>query len=313
MFAKRGTPVKVRTSLAALLQEAVQDAASPCRLSLAEGLEPVDGDIARLRQLLASLLADASQAMLAGSPIEVTAESVVEDDDSGSLRTWVQVRVRDTGPGIAADDLPRIFEPLSSNTRPGSRSLGLAAAHTIVRAHGGSISADSTPGQGTTITFRLPAAPGTAPQAVLAAADPPATGAPSQENAPAPPRRLPRVLLIEDDDGVRSAMQRMLKRLGYAVEGVEDGRQGVAAYREAHESGAPFDIVIADLTIPGGMGGREAVGELQAIDPRVRALVASGYSDDPVLARPADFGFSGVIQKPCDMATLGRVLRETLA
>jgi CheY-like chemotaxis protein len=124
---------------------------------------------------------------------------------------------------------------------------------------------------------------------------------------------LPRVLLIEDDAGVRSAMTRMLKHLGYAVEAVEDGQAGVTAYQRARDNGARFDVVIADLTIPGGMGGREAVAALHGIDPTVRAIVASGYSDDPVLSHPAEFGFAGVIQKPCDMATLGRVVREAMA
>lgn len=312
VLAKGGTPVMVRTSLAALLQEAARHAESPCRLSLADDVLPVDGDVAQLEQLLASLLANAAQVSPAGSAVEVTAENV-EDDDDRAGHGWVQVRIRDAGPGLPADDLPRVFEPFAA-TRSGGRGLGLAAAQAIVCAHGGSISADSAPGQGTTISFRLPAAPAMVPRPAPSATAPPAVDAlpPSEksEKASTPPAR---VLLIEDDDGVRSAMQRMLKRLGYAVEGVEDGRKGVAAYRQAREGGTPFDVVIADLTIPGGMGGREAVVELLAIDPSVRALVASGYSDDPVLARPADFGFSGVIQKPCDMATLGRVLRETLA
>ena len=282
VFAKGGTPVKVRTSLAALLEEAVRHAAAPCRLTLAEGLRSVDGDVAQLKQLLARLLASAAQVTPAGSAIEVTAETVA-DDDSG--RSWVQVRVHDAGPGIPADDLQQFFKPFSKH--PCDRGLGLAAAHAIVCAHGGSISADSTPSDGTTISFRLPAAPDDAPRGALAAPAPESAGLPRPADETTRPQALPRVLLIEDDDGVRSAMVRMLKRLGYAVEGVEEGRQGVAAFRQARERGTPFDVVIADLTIPGGMGGREAVVELREIDPSVRALVASGYSDDPVLASPA--------------------------
>ena len=182
------------------------------------------------------------------------------------------------------------------STRCDGTGLGLSVANSIVRKHGGFLGVHSRRGEGSTFTMHLPVGAGR--DSGRAGGDPVARV-----------KGHGRVLVMDDDEDVREVLARMLEALGYDPVVTRDGAEAVATYRQFHAEGARFLAVIMDLTVPGGMGGREAMGELLRLDPGVRGIVISGYSNDPVMSRPRDFGFSDVIPKPVSLAGL----RETLA
>jgi CheY-like chemotaxis protein len=214
----------------------------------------------------------------------------------------VEIAVSDRGHGIPAEILPRVFDPFFT-TRPSGTGLGLATSYSIVRRHGGHVTIDSTPGVGTTVTVLLPAA-----EAPVPAVDPVAAPAP----APAPTRPL-HVLAMDDEPLVLKVAVKQMRRLGFEVETAADGAEAVEAFRRAREAGRPFDLVLLDLTVPGGMGGAQAVQRMQEIDPGVRAVACSGYFDAAVMAEPGRFGFAGVLAKPYLAADLERVLHAVRA
>jgi CheY-like chemotaxis protein len=247
-----------------------------------------------------NLIINAVQAMPGGGSIRVSGDNV--DIEEGNLLSvaagpYIKISVRDRGVGIAKEDLTRIFDPYFTTKAKGS-GLGLATSYSVVKKHGGRISVESEPGMGSVFHIYLPASL-TAPQERMAHLKGPLSG-------------KGRVLVMDDEEMVRQVVGDMLKTLGYEPAYARDGAEAIACYRSALGKGTPFDAVIMDLTIPGGMGGREAVGLLLALDPRARVIVASGYSNDPVMADFRAFGFSGVIAKPLSLDTLGRTLRAVL-
>jgi CheY-like chemotaxis protein len=210
---------------------------------------------------------------------------------------FVRIRVRDTGCGIPHENLQRMFDPYFT-TKPKGTGLGLAVTYSVVTQHGGHIAVESEPGCGATFTIYLPA---------------------SGQALPAPPPEIQigrhgkgRILVMDDEQIVRDTAGAMLELLGYEFQAAENGEAALALYEQARRSGQPFDAVIMDLTIPGGMGGKEAIRAFQAWDPKVRALVSSGYSNDPVMANFAEHGFCGVITKPYRVADLAASLRAAL-
>jgi len=202
--------------------------------------------------------------------------------------------------GIKPEHLSRIFDPYFTTKQTGS-GLGLAAVYSIVNKHRGTIDVDSRLGSGTTFRIWLPAS--SRPAAV-------------SSGSTAPPMQTAlkgRVLFMDDEESIREMAVFLLRRFGFEVVCAADGSEAVLRYAEAHAGGEPFSLVIMDLTVPGGMGGREAIGKLKAIDPNVRAIVSSGYSSDPVLANYREHGFCGVVAKPYEVNELARVLREAMA
>jgi CheY-like chemotaxis protein len=210
---------------------------------------------------------------------------------------YVVVSIRDYGTGLQPDQLSKIFEPCFGPTRNGS-GLELASAYSIVRKHDGQIQVESIPGEGTMFHVYLPAAhePPDAPVQTR-----PASASPC------------RILVMDDELPLRELAALVLARSGHQVETVADGAEAIQTYQTAFQSGEPFDAVIMDLTIPNGMGGQEAIGELLQIDPNIRAIVCSGYSNDPVMANFRDYGFSGIVPKPYTLDDLARAVDELLA
>ncbi len=204
--------------------------------------------------------------------------------------------VRDTGLGIAPDVLPRIFDPYFTTKLDGS-GLGLATTYSIVKNHGGHIFVESEEGNG-------PRSPlhsrGRRPV--------------RKEQAPEirPPDIRGRILVMDDETGVREVAEAMLRHIGHDAETVADGDTALVRYREEFEAGRPFDAVIMDLTVPGGMGGRAAVRELLKFDPSALAIVSSGYSGDSILAEYEQHGFHGVIAKPYRLEDLREELNRVL-
>lgn len=201
--------------------------------------------------------------------------------DSGP---YIVLSITDEGSGISAEHLARIFDPYFTTKATGN-GLGLATSYSIIKAHHGHISVTSTVGQGTSFVIHLPA---TLKEAALHAetGDRMSTGTGG------------RILIMDDEEDVRSVAMRLLKRLGYASEAVCDGGAALARYSDARKAGQPFDVVMMDLTIPGGMGGIETIEQLRRIDPGVTAVVSSGYGDSAAMANFEQFGFQGVITKP---------------
>ena len=303
-FAKGGAPVRKVTTLPELVTEtatfAARGSGSRCVFAFADGLRLVDIDAGQIGQVVNNLVINAVQAMPDGGDIEIAADNIDIDSDSRvpvAPGPYVRLRVRDHGLGIRAEHLERVFDPYFTTKEEGS-GLGLAASHAIVRNHQGAILVRSTPGEGTTFTVYLPAAAGLAERGAEAAAPPPQGGG--------------RILVMDDEETLCTLLARILALSGYEAVVTAEGREAVEVYRQALSGGAPFDAVILDLTVAGGMGGLATLEKLLEIDPGVVAIVSSGYSKDPVMAEYARYGFAGVISKPYTVTELQAELHRVL-
>jgi len=305
-FAKGGDPVKQTASVEEIIRESAQFVlrGSPiqARFSFADDLRLVEVDPGQISQVIQNIVLNARQAMQDGGEIRIRAENHDggEGKRTGMQGPGVRIHIQDNGPGIPPELQEKIFDPYFTTKADGS-GLGLAICHSILDKHGGSISVSSVSGQGSCFTLVLPAA--------VEDNLPVAAG----ENSPATPEPMPaRILLMDDEEMIRDLATGMLELLGHRVVAVDDGRAALAAYLEAMEAGDPFDLVIMDLTVPGGMGGREAMARLRKIDPRVKAVVSSGYANDPVIAGYRRYGFIATMAKPYGLETLREVLARVL-
>jgi CheY-like chemotaxis protein len=305
-FAKGGEPVRTAVQLGAIVREVSDFSLHGSRVKgqfdLPDGLWPVDADKGQIGRVVQNLVLNAVQAMPEGGTVRISARN----EAVGGLGRaalipgdYVHFSIADTGIGIKPENLPHIFDPYFTTKQTGS-GLGLAAVYSIVRKHRGLIDLASTPGQGTTFHVWLPA--------LRSAAVPVETGRTPQANT-----LCGRVLFMDDEASIRKVAASLLRRFGLEVVAVADGRAALDEYRAARHAGRPFALVIMDLTVPGGMGGREALEQLRRIDPQVKAIVSSGYSSDPVLANYRHYGFCGVVVKPYEVGEFGRIIAETLA
>jgi signal transduction histidine kinase/ActR/RegA family two-component response regulator len=300
-FAKGGAPVRRVASVAKLVTDAVHLArtGSPIRIevTIEEGLWSAQVDPGQIVQVLHNILINARDAMPGGGTIGVRAENIPGNPDA-----QVRVSIRDSGCGIPADVLPQIFDPYFT-TKAGGTGLGLATAYAIVGKHGGHISVESTPGAGTVFMVDLPAL------------DLPASLENPDSHAPvADPiqRGAERLLVMDDDEALRILFMAVLTSLGYDVQAAADGAEAVALYETAKATDRGFDAVVLDLTVTGGMGGVEAAAKLKELDPSLKLIVSSGYSDAPVMSHFAEYGFDAVIVKPWTVKEMSEVLRRVL-
>jgi PAS domain S-box-containing protein len=307
-FARGGQPVFEVVDTKRLVRETVRFNLSGSQINphfdLPEHIWPIRADGSQIGQVIANLVINAQQAMPAGGNLFIKAANIDEVESHhvpNPDEPHVRLQFRDEGTGIPSKIANRIFDPYFTTKETG-RGLGLAVAHSIIERHEGRIRVDSTPGVGTTFTLLLPAAGSqpvdSPPESETAARE---TGVDSL-----------RLLLMDDEELVRSAGGKMMQACGHSVDFALDGEEAVAMYADAQETGRPYDVVVLDLTVPGAMGGREAIEELMAVDPEVRAVVSSGYSSDPVLSEYREYGFSGCLAKPFEISELKKVLSEVM-
>jgi len=237
--------------------------------------------------------------MPGGGTIVVAVKNVFVDgrNGRGSLPEgeYVSVSVGDEGVGIPQNNLQKIFDPFYTTKKEGS-GLGLATSHSIIARHGGYIEVESLVGEGSVFTFYLPAAKGALRKSEV-----------KKEKIII---GTGRILLMDDEADIRDLGLTILKKAGYEVDAVEDGEKAIDLYVEARAAGRPYKAVIFDLTIPGGFGGMDAMKVLKEMDPGIKGIVISGYSQDPVMSNPEKYGFSAALQKPFNITSLTHVLNS---
>jgi PAS domain S-box-containing protein len=270
-----------------------------CEFSLEEGLWGAFVDEGQIGQVINNLAVNAVHAMPGGGILRVDAENVaIGKGEVPHVKPgkYVKVTVSDEGTGIPPEILPRIFEPYFTTKENGS-GLGLATCYTIMKGHGGNIFAESTPGRGATLRLFIPST-----GSVLRAPDPlKKQGSLSGEG---------KVLLMDDEETIREVAGEMLAHLGYEPSLARDGGEAVEMYAKGMKGAGRFDLVILDLTVPGGMGGREAAARILEHDPDARIVISSGHAGEPAMSDPGKHGFAGAVAKPYRVEDLGRVLRD---
>ncbi|MFC1837328.1 PAS domain-containing protein, partial [Thermodesulfobacteriota bacterium] len=297
-FAKGGKPVLKITDLKSVIANtatfALSGSSCKTRLSIPQDLWHSEVDAGQLAQVIQNIVLNANEAMPDGGTIDISAENI-EIANSENLHLpdgekFVRIDIRDTGAGIPKKYISRIFDPYFTTKEKGS-GLGLATTYSILKNHGGTIEVQSTPESGTTFSLYLPA-----------------SASRKESSASVVPKisatRKFRILVMDDEEYVLEVAQGMLKIIGHDMEGVTQGESAVEKYRQALGSENNFDIVILDLTIKGGLGGMETIKRLLELDPNVKAIVASGYSDNPVISNFKDYGFSALLHKPYTLAEL---------
>jgi two-component system cell cycle sensor histidine kinase/response regulator CckA len=301
-FAKGGAPVKETASIKDILKEScsfvLRGSKARSELSIAIDLWPAEVDVGQISQVINNIVINANQAMPKGGIIQVAADNLVIEDRIGlpvNPGRYIRISITDQGIGIAKDQFLNIFDPYFTTKQEGS-GLGLATTYSIIKKHDGHITVESKLGEGTTFHIYLPASDKAVPE---------------KEEIKLI-KGHGRILVMDDEVALKKMIGRMLQKLGYESEFAKDGAEAIEIYKAAMESGMPYDAVILDLTIPGGMGGKEAIKKLLEIDPEVKAVVSSGYSDDPVLANFQEYGFKGMMPKPYESLSLGKVLHEVL-
>ena len=302
-FSRGGTPVKKLIALAGVISEAAGFALQSSRvlheLAIPKGLWPVEADEGQMMQVFNNLLINADQAMPSGGIIRIFAQNITLGPGNGlplGAGPYVKISVADEGAGIPAEHMEKVFEPFFTTKQKGS-GLGLAVSYSIIRKHEGLITVESEPGRGTTFHIYLPASQR---EVVFSWRDDTFT------------KGNGHILVMDDEEEMRNTTGDMLVRLGYTVDYAGEGGEAIAKYRQAQEAGQPFGAVIMDLTVPGGMGGKEAVRKLLEIDPAARIIVSSGYSHDPVMSDFRSYGFQGLVTKPYRLHDLSEVVAAVI-
>ncbi|HSQ78704.1 MAG TPA: ATP-binding protein, partial [Nitrospirota bacterium] len=289
-FSKGGAPVKKLTNIGELVKESASFALRGSRVnyefSIDVDLKLVEVDEGQMSQVVHNLVINADHAMPEGGTIAIRCRNIT-DRAHGVLplreEGYVCISVEDRGVGVPKEHLAKIFDPYFTTKQKGS-GLGLATTYSIVKKHGGRITVESALGKGTTFHVYLPASRQTKlPEKAEEGAVRTGTGT---------------ILVMDDEAEVRETTGNVLTRLGYNVVFASDGGEAVERYRQARDSGRVFDLVIMDLTVPGGLGGKEALKKLRELGPGVKAIVSSGYSNDPIMADFGKHGFNGVVTKP---------------
>lgn len=274
-------------------------------IEIEANLWPLKADQGQISHVFKNLILNAEQAQEGAGTIQVKASNVIILPSQLSMKIspgpYVSVKIIDSGRGMTADEQKHMFEPYYS-TRKDATGLGLTTSRTYVEKHLGHLRVESAPGKGTSVTVYLPAIP----EGIQG------EGAFEETSGGDIPRGDERILVMEYEGQVRYSLTMMLEELGYAVDAVADGDMAGRKYLEAYDNHNPYDAVILDLTVPGGMGAKETIKRLKFIDSHVRAIVSSGYLYDPTMAEYEMYGFAGKVVKPFSISELANTLRDVL-
>jgi PAS domain S-box-containing protein len=303
-FAKGGGPVRKSTDLLPIIRESANFSLSgsnvTCRLDLAEDLWWANVDAEQIHQVIGNLTINASQAMPDGGLLEISARNRINRPGVGDRERMVVVDVRDHGSGISPEDQARIFDPYFTTKKQGT-GLGLSIAHSIVEKHGGQLTVESTEGIGSTFSLLLPASSSDQSNVSID------RGSQLPVSSPAH-----KVLVMDDEKEICLVLGSMLRRCGCTCAAAAHGEEALSVFVNSRDQGAPFDLVILDLTIPGGMGGLETLRALRKLDPRVPVVVTSGYYADSVMANYRKFGFSEILGKPFTETDVRKLVKSLM-
>jgi CheY-like chemotaxis protein len=303
-FSKGGAPIKKTASIDELLKDTTVFTLSgsnvKCKFSIPEDLWSVEIDEGQISQVINNLIINADQAMPEGGTISISAENVIigaEDVLPLKEGRYLKIKIQDQGIGIPEEYLQKIFDPYFTTKQKGS-GLGLTIAYSIIKNHKGYIAVKSKLGVGSKFSIYLPALEKQIPK--------------KKEAEIRPITGKGKIMVMDDEEIIRTSLGEILTFLGYEPEFARNGEEALATYKKAIDSGQSFDAVILDLTIRGGMGGKETIKKLIEIDPKVKAIVSSGYSTDPVMADFKNYGFRGVVAKPYDIKELSKELDDVI-
>jgi PAS domain S-box-containing protein len=301
-FAKGGAPVKKTASILELIMDTVEftlrGSKVKAKFHFQENPWAVEIDEGQITQVINNLTINAIQAMLLGGFLEITFENIVLPAESKyNPGRYVKLSVRDSGCGIPTDIINKIFDPFFTTKEVGN-GLGLSTSYSIIKRHNGYIEVESIVGTGTTFYIYLPAL-----AAEVAIPEVSCEVAAAGES---------KILLMDDDEIIRQVVSDMLVYYGHRITIAKDGTETIDFYRQAMSDGERFDVVIMDLTVPGGMGGLETMTVLRRIDPRVKAIISSGYANDPVMSDYKQYVFCGFVAKPYKFDELIEVLNTAL-
>ncbi|MFC1718514.1 PAS domain S-box protein [Candidatus Poribacteria bacterium] len=302
-FSKGGAPVKELATIGQIVKDAAtfasRGSSTVCEFSIPDDLRPVEIDRGQIDQVINNLIINACQAMPAGGVIKLQAQNIsITAVDALPLKDgeYIKLSVADQGVGMPEAIIQKIFDPFFTTKQAGN-GLGLATSYSIIQKHNGYLTVESEMGVGTIFHIYLPASIDEIPVT-------------EKREEAAPVMGEGRILVMDDERNIRDLTVAVLSKLGYRVSTSVDGAEAIQLYQEAENSGQPYDAVIMDLTIPGGMGGKETVERLMEIDPNVKAIVSSGYSTDPIMSNFREHGFQGVIVKPYKIMDLSAVLHR---
>jgi PAS domain S-box-containing protein len=303
-FSRGGEPIKKVTSVKQLLVDSASFALTGSDIkfefSIADDLRDAEIDEGQISQVIHNLVLNARESMTGCGVISISAENFKCTAEECPVRggDCIKIRIEDSGSGITSSNIPNIFDPFFT-TKSAGTGLGLSVSYSIIKKHGGDIKVSSLEGTGTVFDIFLPASEKKSVSCVNPEVEPQSAAG--------------SLLVMDDEDLILDITKKMLSRMGYKVETAKNGEETIALYKEAMEKGARFDCVIMDLTIPGGMGGKETLRVLKEYDPGVTAIVSSGYSNDPVMSKYKEYGFAGVSEKPYSFEDLRKEIERILA
>lgn len=305
-FSKGGEPIKETSSLENIIKDSanfvLQGSRVACDFNFSDQLRLVEIDKDQVSQVIQNLVINANHAMPDGGIVKITCENITLNDNSRPSKLdggeYIKISIQDSGVGIPTNVVDKIFDPYFSTKDKGT-GLGLAISLSIINKHQGDVIVESTPGIGSTFTIYLPATDKIEPE----------------KQAPLIAQRSlskAKVLVMDDDEMIRGVVKEMLKKLGHEVTLASDGSEAIKSYKESINSDNRFDLLIMDLTVPGGMGGKEAVQEILVLDKDAKAIVSSGYYNDPIMAHYQDYGFCSAIGKPFKLSELADVIEQVI-
>ena len=303
-FSHGGSPIKKVTSIRELLIESASFVLTGTNtkpvFSIDDNLRDAEIDEGQISQVIHNLVINARESMHNGGIIQISAENFKCEGAECLIfpGNYIRIKIEDSGKGMSTSVISNIFDPFFT-TKAAGAGLGLSVSYSIVKKHGGDIKVHSIEGEGTVFEIYLPASDEKCTEKIE-------TEMKQQANSG-------RILVMDDEELILDISKKMLTRMGYDVEVSKSGEDTIFLYQKAKESGSPFDCVIMDLTIPGGIGGKETLKLLKNYDPEASAIVSSGYSNDPVMSKYEEYGFAGVTEKPYSFEDLRKEIERVIA